>query len=368
MKKQITVTILCIILSIVSGCGDSSSNISEPIQNDVSHSKDATIDEVLSFDLDTADFKNDIVTVLQPFGYSLVSGDIGTSSTYSFGVVAPDATTTYIHLLLDANSNIVNVDISQNGSDSFVDVALAAIIVTNPCSDFNSLKISLGLENYATSNIENSKIKSVSGITYTFSCGRLSIQRDSDDTDSYTKHPLSAYTSANPSIYADISDNSSVVADSSSSASIPAYVSAQYKVGVDIPAGEYVLIGESSYFAITSDANGSDIIFNENFDNDYIVTLNDGEYFTLKRGTAYPFEQYCSSNTIDTSQSSCMLKIGVNLPAGEYKLSSANGDGYYCIYTDSRCSDIVANDNFDSSTYITVSDGQYLLFKRCTLQ
>lgn len=49
---------------------------------------------------------------------------------------------------------------------------------------------------------------------------------------------------------------------------IESYDSGMYKVGVDIPAGEYIVLNTGSrrngYFSVTSDANGDDILFNDN--------------------------------------------------------------------------------------------------------
>lgn len=123
------------------------------------------------------------------------------------------------------------------------------------------------------------------------------------------------------------------------------------KVGTDIPAGEYIVInssGRSGYFSVNSDANGDDILFNDNFEYNSIITVNDGEYLELSSALAYPFDEWCSQNTLDTTKEGSMYKVGVNLPAGEYRLdATADRGGYYCIYPDSRQQDILSNDNFE---------------------
>lgn len=152
---------------------------------------------------------------------------------------------------------------------------------------------------------------------------------------------------------------------------ISSYDSGMYKVGVDIPAGEYIVLtteDRSGYFSVTSDANGDDILFNENFDYNSIVTICDGEYIKLSHARAYPYDQWHIQNTLDTTQDGCMLKIGVDLPAGEYKLeATSDRSGYYCLYPDSRQQDIIANDNFEGQCYVNVSDGQYLILNRCKI-
>ncbi|WP_434311420.1 hypothetical protein [Hominifimenecus sp. rT4P-3] len=142
------------------------------------------------------------------------------------------------------------------------------------------------------------------------------------------------------------------------------YSEGQYKVGGDIPAGEYVLFAKSTvagYFCLSKDSNDNDIITNENFSYNSIITVREGEYFTLKRCYAVPIEE---AGDLDTSQTGT-FKIGVHLPAGEYKVTADNGKGYYCVYNDGRQDDIEANDNFSGSSYVTVSDGQYLVLSRC---
>lgn len=152
---------------------------------------------------------------------------------------------------------------------------------------------------------------------------------------------------------------------------ILAYGSGTLKVGTDIPEGEYIVFatdGWGGYFSVNSDANGDDILFNGNFDYCSIITVYSGEYLELSRARAYPFDQWCSQNTIDLSREGAMYKIGITLSAGEYLLTSTDEwGGYYCIYPDSRQQDIIANDNFENQTYVSVSDGQYLELSRCMI-
>lgn len=141
------------------------------------------------------------------------------------------------------------------------------------------------------------------------------------------------------------------------------YSAGVYKVGVDIPAGEYVVFasGGMGYFCVSSDSNQNDILFNDNFDYNSIISINDGEYLDLSRAYAISIEE---SPDVEIDATG-MFKVGTHIPAGEYKLESTDGLGYYCIYPDSRQDDIIANDNFEGQNYVTVSDGQYLVLSRC---
>ncbi|MCH5271614.1 MAG: zinc ribbon domain-containing protein [Lachnospiraceae bacterium] len=155
------------------------------------------------------------------------------------------------------------------------------------------------------------------------------------------------------------------------------YKSGMYKVGSDMPAGEYIIFSEdnflgSSYFELNSDSSGtlSSIIANDNFTTNSIITVNDGEYLKLTSCYAIPISE---APNVDTSGEG-MYKIGVHLPAGEYKVtaseSSFTGYGYIEVASDSRhtISSIIANDAFEGSRYITVEEGQYLTLSGCILE
>ncbi len=146
------------------------------------------------------------------------------------------------------------------------------------------------------------------------------------------------------------------------------YEAGTYKVGTDFDAGTYVLLtDEKGYFSVTNDANGDEIVFNDNFTNDAIIEVKEGEYIKFSRCIAVDMEEFYSSETISLDKVGGMLRVGYDLPSGEYKLKAENDRGYYCIYDDLRQSNIVANDNFDNSTYVEVKDGQYLVLSRCSV-
>ncbi len=151
--------------------------------------------------------------------------------------------------------------------------------------------------------------------------------------------------------------------------SLHKYENSTYKIGSTMPAGEYVLFTNSSisgYFCLSSDSSGmtSSIITNDNFNYTSIITVEDGEYLELSRCYAEPIG---TAGTLTTSGEG-MFKIGTHLSSGEYELQATESiSGYYCIYSDSRRSKIVSNDNFMGTKYVTVRDGQYLELSRCKI-
>jgi hypothetical protein len=170
-----------------------------------------------------------------------------------------------------------------------------------------------------------------------------------------------------------LSEEETIVSTEPPTEKITTYSAGTYKVGIDIPAGEYCIYCTSSisgYYSVNADSKGDSIIGNDNFDYNAFVTVSDGQYLELSRATAVPVSAIDGvSYKIDTSKTGT-FRVGIDIPAGEYKLiNDSKLSGYYCVYNNSNPdADIVTNDNFEGQTYITVSDGQYLLLSRCKIE
>ena len=164
-----------------------------------------------------------------------------------------------------------------------------------------------------------------------------------------------------------------VTAPAPATPSVKTYKPGMYKIGVDMPAGEYTLIAKSTaYFQVAKDSTGQmdSIISNDNFNNRSIVTVADGQYLTLKNCTAYAFKDAPKVDIgADGFLQEGMYKVGVDLPAGEYKVT-ADSMGYAEVSGDSShdMGSIISNDNFQGEKYITVKDGQYLKLTRAKIK
>lgn len=166
----------------------------------------------------------------------------------------------------------------------------------------------------------------------------------------------------------------------------------QYKCGFDIPEGEYVALadytsesatyGDFAYAGVSNDANSDDIIYNGCFSAGYIISVRNGEYLELRDCYAVPSEEFYSKYYMTVGEEDIssfdqyeyMLKVGdqYDILPGEYKLTavSSGGDYTYFIYSSSymtldNCS---TSDQVNNSGYLTVSDGEYLDIRGCTLQ
>lgn len=157
--------------------------------------------------------------------------------------------------------------------------------------------------------------------------------------------------------------------DSGAEKTTTEYEEGQYKIGSDMPAGVYVLYQQDyswlSYFAITSDANGKDILKNDNFENRSVIEVVDGEYLEIKRCSAFPLEEDPGFGITGGWLSAGCYIVGRDIDPGEYKVEANSGEmAYICIYPDTRRSKIHANDNFEGSRYIALEEGQLFEIER----
>lgn len=142
------------------------------------------------------------------------------------------------------------------------------------------------------------------------------------------------------------------------------YTDGQYKIGEEIPAGEYVFFSTGKYggsLKETIDSNGSDRVDSEYYNYCTIYTLTEGNYVELKDTMAVPSADVTE---LLTNKESGAFKVGVHIPAGEYRLiNTRTSGGSYKIWASSNIAngdDRISSDYFSTATYVTVHDGEYL--------
>ena len=62
-------------------------------------------------------------------------------------------------------------------------------------------------------------------------------------------------------------------------------------------------------------------------------------------------------------------RVGIDIPEGTYKLTCTNEFGAYwerCRDASGEFDSIIANDNFSTTAYVTVNNGEYFKITRCT--
>lgn len=152
------------------------------------------------------------------------------------------------------------------------------------------------------------------------------------------------------------------------------YPKGYYEVGVNIPAGEYVLLSTSewgSYYEIRTNADFDsydDMIDYCSFSYNAIIRLEDGQFLNLDHCSASPIEEMPQISYLEGQ----MFKVGYHLPAGTYRISMSEDSYYYGIcYILSAPTDSYEAVLSSASVYegedamITVQDGQYIQLKGC---
>lgn len=145
-----------------------------------------------------------------------------------------------------------------------------------------------------------------------------------------------------------------------------------YKVGSDLPSGEYLIQpqGDAAYYAVSTDSSGS---LNSIITNDLLggcsvyVTVRDGQYLTVQFAKFTEADKYEAKPANPIKQG--MYRVGRDISAGEYKVTSSGMASYCAVQKDSynTLGSIISNDAlFEGAKYVTVRDGQYLLIKDCT--
>lgn len=158
------------------------------------------------------------------------------------------------------------------------------------------------------------------------------------------------------------------------------YTDGIYKVGRDIPAGEYIARKSSSApskagftFRKSTDYFSGESLDMRHVDTPIYITLEAGEYVeivygSLEKASGTPI----ASANKDGSYSSGMYKVGIDLPAGRYMLipNSATTYRMYNIYSDSlyNSSSLIKSETSLSNTVeLRLKNGQYIEFIGCKL-
>lgn len=140
----------------------------------------------------------------------------------------------------------------------------------------------------------------------------------------------------------------------------------EYKVGDDLPAGEYYVKcnGNNLYIEVASDSSGSldSIIYNLNTQGGVYITVEDGEYLEISGGDLYELDKSPDRGAKDGVYGEGQYKVGEDIPAGEYNVKSTEDLAYIEVSSDSRhqLEGIITNDNFENNKFITLEDGQYI--------
>lgn len=147
------------------------------------------------------------------------------------------------------------------------------------------------------------------------------------------------------------------------------YKSGFYEVGKDLPAGEYLVVGDKitkeaeTSVAVTKDSKKEDEIFDESVMGNVYVTLEKGQFVEVKNGDMYPVDLAPSNTPKDKVYKDGMYKVGKDIKAGTYDVKALKKDGEIKIYKDSshKKDSLISEKEFKDTEKVTLKDGQYIL-------
>ncbi len=200
-----------------------------------------------------------------------------------------------------------------------------------------------------------------------FLVGAINSPSDTDNT-SASNNDVTTTTKS------DITQSTTAATTEPTTEAVPWIKQGMYKVGSDLPAGEYVIFsdGGMSYFQVSKDSSGSleGIVTNDNFTGTRYVTVNDGQYIEFSGSKMLSIDDAPILEAVDNKYQEGMYKVGRDIKAGEYKIvPDGTGNSYMEVAKDSSgiLDSIVTNDNLSGEKYITIADGQYIKLSGCHL-
>lgn len=148
---------------------------------------------------------------------------------------------------------------------------------------------------------------------------------------------------------------------------ITEYPDGLYKVGTDLPTGEYVIFkapnAENGYMRLSKDNAQNIIVKDGGFDYNTIITVEKGEYLKITDAYAVPIDKATVKNYGEGT-----FKVGTHIPAGSYVLSEFPSEvGTYYVLDDNRQIQYLGRVEIDGSAPVTVKDGQYLILSNCAI-
>lgn len=147
----------------------------------------------------------------------------------------------------------------------------------------------------------------------------------------------------------------------------------KYLVGVDLPAGDYIIYGNNflfdgilagSYKIYSSSAADAKKICSKTVGNWSFISLEDGQYIDLNRCYLYDISKTDLVNTKTDGE----FRVGIDIPAGEYRLRETSSLNCYSVDSGYTAYDkTVGFHMVDGQDYVTVEDGQLLDLAGCVI-
>ncbi len=154
------------------------------------------------------------------------------------------------------------------------------------------------------------------------------------------------------------------------------YYTGEYRVGIDIPAGDYVVLpdGRMSNPYVSCDTNSLHDydyrIFSHYINGTHVyITVADGDYLKLDEAKLAGLEEAPTVEPDDQGRYAAgMYKIGRDVPADTYLVVPYDSEEslFFEVFYELRSRDCVFNEYTETFTYVTLEEG-YILTDRCYL-
>lgn len=144
-----------------------------------------------------------------------------------------------------------------------------------------------------------------------------------------------------------------------------------YVVGPELEPGEYILFARpnrTGFFHLATDVYDTDIIAEETFETNVIVTVAQDEYLILTDCVGVRAEDYYAGRKISGGLNGVMLKAGYDLEPGQYTLAPAPGKAGICrilLSSRHRTEDLLKESAVEAATVIEIGEGQYVQLIDC---
>ena len=146
-----------------------------------------------------------------------------------------------------------------------------------------------------------------------------------------------------------------------------------FKVGKDVPAGEYVIYRNgkelsSVYFAVSTDSKVDNIVANDVMFSRNIITLKDGQYIKVQNAVMCAINDAPKAGTGDKLTDG-MYKVGYDLKSGTYTVKKTGSNTLLQVCTDSShlSSSVTRGENPTKDTTVTLKGGDYIYLKGLAL-
>lgn len=149
---------------------------------------------------------------------------------------------------------------------------------------------------------------------------------------------------------------------------VPILASGHYEVGKNLTPGEYYVYCDNFnnlYIEVANDTSNSNesVIYNLNTDRGVFITVESGEFLEIDGGEIFELNSTPYIGPDNGTYKGGMYRVGEDIPAGEYEVTTVESSAYLEITNSSRhiAGDIIESLYFHNSTNITLEEGQYLL-------